>query len=503
MDVNSPGSGASIAGNISFTGWAIHEAAASGTGVDAVHIYFDGLAGSGARGVAATYGIQRDDVAAGFGDRYRYSGYQLVLHSSEFSLGQHTIYVYAHSTVTDQWQLMTRTFTVDNIPPNIPTQATPAHGSTVNSQTVQFSWQDPGDPDNRPQAFRNYYIEVRNSGGLVVAEMPWAVTNTWSATLADGTYSWHIKSGDGLTGSSWSADWSFTVSTLVPPTGLHVVSATQNSLTLNWNDNNASEQGFNIYRWNGYIGVWERIGQIGANGTSFTDTGLVCGLGYFYEVKAYRGNDESLSAGWITAFTQACGATPTATPNPTGTTIPPTHTSTATATTIPSPTPTATATATIAPLPTATQTQTPQPTPTYPPTQAYLPLVERPAPLPDSVIPSGRWRGESIQDGVGNVGYIFFDIRNNYLTNIYISFQPRGCPIGRAHVSGALAIPIIGNQFVVDDTVRHGNASTQAVINGVFSDNRSSGTVSVTVLGYCGEGTYQLQWSNAVKILDY
>jgi hypothetical protein len=211
MDINTPGDGQTITGHFLIGGWAIHEAAASDTGVFEIHIYFDGGPGSGARGVAATYGIRRDDVAAAFSDRYRYAGYQFELESSELSIGQHTIYVYAHSTVTNEWQVMARTFTVVNMPPNIPTQATPTNGATVSGPTVQFNWQDPGDPDNRPRNYRDYTVEVKNSAGQIVAQMPWTATTTWSENLADGTYTWHIQSGDGAQGSGWSGDRSFSV----------------------------------------------------------------------------------------------------------------------------------------------------------------------------------------------------------------------------------------------------------------------------------------------------
>ena len=202
MDINTPGNGQTLAGRFVIGGWAIHEAATSGTGVSEVHIYFDGGPGSGARGVAATYGIRRDDVATVYGDRYRYAGYNFELESSELSLGQHTIYVYAHSTVTNEWQVMARTFTVANTPPNVPAQAAPTTGATVSGPTVQFTWQDPGDPDNRPANYRDYTLEVKNSAGQIVAQMPWTATTTWSTNLADGAYTWHLQSGDSMLASS-------------------------------------------------------------------------------------------------------------------------------------------------------------------------------------------------------------------------------------------------------------------------------------------------------------
>lgn len=306
MEIDSPGNGQTIAGQLIVSGWAIHQAAASGTGIDAVHVYFDGPAGSGARGVAATYGVRRDDVAAAYGDRYRYAGYQLEDSSAVLSIGQHTLYVYAHSTFTDQWQLATRTFSVANTPPNVPTQATPTNGATVAGPTVPFSWQDPGDYDNRPRNYRDYMIEVKNGSGQVVAQMPWTATATWEANLADGTYSWHIQSGDGAVGSGWSADWSFTVSsTIVKPSNL-AGEVTTGGIRLTWHDNATNELGYRVYRWRGEDLTWPLIGQ--AASTEFTDTQVVCGVTYFYLVSAFNNSGESEREGWVAVSMPGCPA---------------------------------------------------------------------------------------------------------------------------------------------------------------------------------------------------
>ncbi len=86
---------------ITIHGWAIHPAATSGTGVDAVQIYLDGLAGSEGQELGAvTYGDERADVAATYGERYRYSGYHFDWDITGVSSGLHVLYVYVHSTVS-------------------------------------------------------------------------------------------------------------------------------------------------------------------------------------------------------------------------------------------------------------------------------------------------------------------------------------------------------------------------------------------------------------------
>lgn len=259
MDINKPGGGETVAGKFLIGGWAIHEAASSGTGVDQLHIYFDGPAGSGARGVAAAYGIQRDDVAAAFGDRFRYSGFHLEFSSAELSVGQHTVYVYAHSTTTDQWQLMTRTFNVANTPPNIPNLLAPANGGWVSGQSVTLQWQDTGDFDNRPSGARNYSGWIWKSDNSWSREIAWQ--NDAGASLqlpSAGTYYWKIQSGDGWVGSGFSAPWTFTVNqppivpTLLEPANDSTLS--KREVTLEWQAADDPDHGPNAARnYSGWI----------------------------------------------------------------------------------------------------------------------------------------------------------------------------------------------------------------------------------------------------------
>lgn len=107
----------------------------------------------------------------------------------------------------------------ENQRPNVPNQISPGNGSTVNGRTVTLSWQDTGDPDNRPNNYRDFYVEVKDAGGGIAAVLPWTRNTSWSREFGEGTYTWHVKSGDGATESSWSPDWRFTVACDVLPVG--------------------------------------------------------------------------------------------------------------------------------------------------------------------------------------------------------------------------------------------------------------------------------------------
>ena len=104
---------------------------------------------------------------------------------------------------------------------------------------------------------------------------------------------------------------------LVPntPGNFRVSSTTQNSITLSSQDNSNNEAGFRIYRWNGSILEFVLWDTLGANITSYTDTRVVCGEGYGYQVAAFNDQGESNRPDWITGITDDCTQVPDAPSN--------------------------------------------------------------------------------------------------------------------------------------------------------------------------------------------
>ena len=100
MSIDLPGNNQSVARSFMIAGWAIDLGAASGSGVDAVHVWAYPNPGSGqaARWVgAATAGASRPDVASLFGPRALRSGYNLI---GTLPAGVYDLVVFAHSTAT-------------------------------------------------------------------------------------------------------------------------------------------------------------------------------------------------------------------------------------------------------------------------------------------------------------------------------------------------------------------------------------------------------------------
>lgn len=80
------------------------------------------------------------------------------------------------------------------------------------------------------------------------------------------------------------------------------------SLTVSWTDNSTNETGFKIERRTATITTYAQIALVGANVTSYFDSGLASGTTYCYRVRAFNG------AGDSDYSNEACATTVNSTP---------------------------------------------------------------------------------------------------------------------------------------------------------------------------------------------
>jgi parallel beta-helix repeat protein len=71
------------------------------------------------------------------------------------------------------------------------------------------------------------------------------------------------------------------------------ISATQ--IDLSWTDNAGDETAYLVERSPDGSGDWSQIAGLPANSTGYSDTGLTCGMTYYYRVRAYRAGDGQYS----------------------------------------------------------------------------------------------------------------------------------------------------------------------------------------------------------------
>lgn len=106
MALDSPAGGTSVQPFV-VSGWALDFAAASGTGVDSVHVWAYPNPGSGQPPIMlgiARYGTYRGDLATLFGQQFAASGYSLTVNNLPRST-TYDIVVYAHSTVSNAFDI--------------------------------------------------------------------------------------------------------------------------------------------------------------------------------------------------------------------------------------------------------------------------------------------------------------------------------------------------------------------------------------------------------------
>ena len=100
--IDVPAANAAVGTGVRLAGWAIEFGAASGTGVDAVHVWaYPSSGGAPVLIGVAEYGIVRTDVGAIFGSRYSSSGFEV---TGTLAAGGYNIVAFAHSTTTQSFR---------------------------------------------------------------------------------------------------------------------------------------------------------------------------------------------------------------------------------------------------------------------------------------------------------------------------------------------------------------------------------------------------------------
>ena len=84
--------------------------------------------------------------------------------------------------------------------------------------------------------------------------------------------------------------WRDSVSVTVPadPTSLSAITISHEAIDIDWIDNASDETGYYVERSLDGTGGWQQIASLGANTTTFSDSGLNPNTDYYYQVRAYN-----------------------------------------------------------------------------------------------------------------------------------------------------------------------------------------------------------------------
>jgi len=79
----------------------------------------------------------------------------------------------------------------------------------------------------------------------------------------------------------------------VPPSDLTITMPSDTQALLSWHDNSSDEWGFRVERRMGTTGTYSTLANLGAGVTTYTDSGLLSGMTYYYRVCAYQSGGNS------------------------------------------------------------------------------------------------------------------------------------------------------------------------------------------------------------------
>jgi titin len=189
--------------------------------------------------------------------------------------------------------------------PNAPSNLS---ATALGADSIRITWQDNA-------ADEQYYRVERSADGATFSQVALLLANTTAWTnyslTPSTTYLYRVRGSAGSTYSAFSNTASATTSPPpAAPTNLGLTVLGPESIRLNWQDNATTEQFYRVER-SGDGATFAQVALLGANATTWTNTGLLADSTYTYRVRAIAGSVYSGYSNSATATTSAPPASPT------------------------------------------------------------------------------------------------------------------------------------------------------------------------------------------------
>ncbi|MDB6029348.1 MAG: hypothetical protein JWM68_5571 [Verrucomicrobiales bacterium] len=173
--------------------------------------------------------------------------------------------------------------------------------TAISSGQVDLSWADNSSNETgfivrRSLTSGGPYTDIVTRGANVTT---YSDTSVGSVT----TYYYVVRATNSAGLSANSAQVSVTTPSGAPvaPSGLVATAWTSTSIRLSWTDNSNNEANFIVGRGTASGGPYSDIAILGANVTTYTNTGLTTGTTYYYVVRSSNGNGSSVNTAQASA----------------------------------------------------------------------------------------------------------------------------------------------------------------------------------------------------------
>lgn len=192
-------------------------------------------------------------------------------------------------------------------PPVPPTGLT---ATALSTSSIEIGW------DDNVRTATSFELERRPPGGeyAPITTLPAGSTGhvDTDGLSAETEYTYRVRSCNAEGCSAFTSG--ATATTHLPaPSGLGATPVSATAIDLSWTDNSITETGFRIERRQGGAGPFTAVANLGADITSYSDTGLTPGTLYQYHVRACRAeNDCSDTSNRADAATHAAPVAPSA-----------------------------------------------------------------------------------------------------------------------------------------------------------------------------------------------
>jgi hypothetical protein len=174
------------------------------------------------------------------------------------------------------------------LPQPVPFAPSNLSANALSISQIKIDWIDNSGDETR------FYIERKTGVNDTYNQVTYVGVNVTSYTNSGLTpnteYYYRVRAYNAGGYSTYSDEVSATTLPLSAPSELSVSSASYTTVTLAWTDNSTGESGFRIERKTGVEGTYAQIAAVGANVTSYANTGLKQGTEYYYRVRAYYGS---------------------------------------------------------------------------------------------------------------------------------------------------------------------------------------------------------------------